>query len=93
MLERALGVTSTHPGPMIIRKAILTYRSGDVVLVIHSKFLMTWGILEAVEKGIWDFVSRYEYVDFDFDVGAPGTGLESFYGAGALGSRSAALSR
>ena len=83
---------STHESQVLIEKSVSTYRSRNVVLVIHSRFFMTWGILGAVAKGIWDFVDRYECVEFDFDVGTPGTGLKSLYGTGALTFRSAVLS-
>lgn len=49
-------------------------------------------MLERVERGIWEFVNRYEYVDFDFDVGAPGFWKENVYATGALTFREAAFS-
>lgn len=49
-------------------------------------------MLEGVERGIWEFVNQYEYVDFDFDVGAPGLWKENIYATGALTFREAALS-
>ncbi len=92
VLERAVAATSTHPGQINIRTRVLKYTSNNVALIIHCKRLLTWGMLESVERGIWDFVNRYEYVDFDFDVGAPGYWKENVYGTGALTFTKAALS-
>ena len=92
MLERAVAATSIHPGQMNIRIPILRYTSKNVALIIHCKGLLTWGMLEGVERGIWEFVNQYEYVDFDFDVGAPGLWKENIYATGALTFREAALS-
>ena len=92
MLERAVAVTMTHPVQMNIRTSFLRYRSNNVALIIHCKSFLTWGMLERVERGIWEFVNRYEYVDFDFDVGAPGFWKENVYATGALTFREAALS-
>ena len=77
---------------MNIRTHILKYGSNNVVLIIHCKSLLTWGMLERVVSAIWEFVNRYEYVDFDFDVGAPGVWKENVYGTGALTFRKASLS-
>ena len=41
-------------------------------------------MLREVERGIWDFVNEYEFVDFDFDLGAPGLFKGSIYGTGVL---------
>lgn len=84
MLERAVATASTHPGQMNIRTRTLKYSSNNVALVLHCKVFLTWGILENVERAIWGFVNQYEYVDFDFDVGAPGSWKENVYATGAL---------
>ena len=85
-------MATTRPGQIIIRTRILKYTSNNVALVIHCKGLLTWGMVERVERAIWEFVNRYEYVDFDFDMGAPGVSKENLYGIGALTFRQAALS-
>ena len=92
MLERAVAATTIHPSQLSIRAPALKYTSNNVALVIHSRGLLNWGMLERVERGIWDFVNQYEYVDFDFDMGAPGVWKENVYGSGALTLKEAALS-
>lgn len=51
---------------------------------MHTRPLLTWGMLREVENVIWEFVNEYEFVDFDFDLGAPGYLKESIYGTGVL---------
>ena len=87
MLSRAIGETTTHSSQISIRRPVHSYGSGGVALVIHTNSLLTWGMLGEVERAIWEFVNEYEFVDFDFDLGAPGHFKESIYGIGALSHR------
>ena len=41
-------------------------------------------MLQEVERVFWEFVNEYAFVDFDFDLGAPGLFKESIYGTGVL---------
>ena len=84
MLERAVAAASIHPGQMNIRTHMLKYTSNNVAMIVHCKGLLAWGMLERVERSIWEFVNEYEYVEFDFDVGAPGVWKENVYATGAL---------
>ena len=77
---------------MNVRTLILKYTSNNVALIIHCKALLTWGMVEGAARAIWEFVNQYEYVDFDFDMGAPGLWKENVYGTGALTFKQAALS-
>ena len=84
VLSRAIGETTIHSSQISIQRAVHTYGSGNVAFVIHTAPLLTWGMLREVEKAIWDFVNEYEFVDFDFDLGAPGYFKEGIYGTGVL---------
>ena len=84
VLSRAIGETTIHSPQINIQRPVHSYGSGNVALVIHTCPLLTWGMLGEVEVGIWDFVNEYEYVDFDFDLGAPGLFKSSIYGTGSL---------
>ena len=92
MLERAVAATTIYPSQLNIRVPALKYTFNNVALVIHCRGLLNWGMLGRVERGIWDFLNQYEYVDFDFDMGAPGLWKENVYGSGALTLKEAALS-
>ena len=84
MLSRAVGETTIHSSQVSIQRPVHSYGSGNVALVIHTRPLLTWGMLREVETVIWDFVNTYEFVEFDFDLGAPGYFKESIYGTGVL---------
>lgn len=62
---------------------IIRYGYGDVFILLHHSGQMTWKVWGTALQGIVDFLERYEYVDMEFDVGK--TGLEQFWGTGALG--------
>ena len=44
-------------------------------------------MLQEVEEVFWDFVNEYDFVDFDFDLGASGRFKERIYGIGTLTHR------
>lgn len=87
VLSRAIGETTIHLPQISIQRHVHSYVSGNVALIIHTKRLLNWGMLREVEKGIWNFVNEYEFVDFDFDLGAPTLWKERIYGTGALTHR------
>ena len=87
MLSRAIGETTIHSPQISIRRPVHSYGSGNVSLIIHTNGLLTWGMLQEVEEVFWDFVNEYDFVDFDFDLGAPGRFKERIYGIGALTHR------
>lgn len=84
MLSRAIGATTIYSPQINIQSPLHSYGSGNVALIIHTNPLLTWGMLQEIEGRIWDFVNEYEFVDFDFDLGAPGLWKERIYGIGAL---------
>ena len=84
MLSRAIGETTIHSPQISIRRPVHSYGSGSVSLIIHTNGLLTWGMLQEVERVFWEFVNEYAFVDFDFDLGAPGLFKESIYGTGVL---------
>ncbi len=55
--------------------------SRAVHLILHPGDRMTWGMWGTTLRGLGDFVERWEYVDFDFEVremgyaGVVGSGL------------------
>ena len=66
----------------VIDDMVLQYASRNVRLLVHHGGIMTWDVWRTAVRGILDFVTTYECVDFDFDVGQPG--LASYFGTGAL---------
>ena len=71
LITEATSDCSHHPDPAeIIDAGALIYPEGSVTLTLGPGRLMTWGQWSEVLWLIKRFLDAYEYVSFDFDVGA-----------------------
>lgn len=71
LITEATTDCSHHPDPAeIIDAGALLYPEGSVALTLGPGRLMTWGQWTEVLLLIKRFLDTYEYVSFDFDVGA-----------------------